>query len=374
MPRTLDERVIKPGDTISFADRDDLLEGLDRLNLRLPGGRERRHRTTSQREHFCMLRYLRFLAGEDLLPLPVTLRKAPEGQDPPDFTLEWPDGRVETFELTDGSTRRYQKTLSLASDGSLPLPVDDINTPVQVAAERWADILFAAFLKKARGLVHGRFDIDHLLIYDMTGLGLFTPVEVGAPLLRQKIDQWHQREQPRHSFSRISVLKDWSLLLDITGSGRMVKAESPYFRLGVLRALDEEDLSRRLREIDRYCRDHRIRHLKLFGSILGDRNDDEVDEEFERVFCPESAHLSGAAREGRSDRSSARTFRDDSDLDLLVEFEPGTRVTLLDMAHMERELSDLIGFTVDLRTAEDLSRYFRQEVLDQAVELSSPRA
>lgn len=365
MAQTLDEIVIRSGDSISFTDRDDLLETLDRLNLRLPGGRQRRRRTTDQREHFCMLRYLRFLAGEDLLPLPVTLRKPPGGQDPPDFILEWPDGRTETFELTDGSTREYQRALSLSNDGDLTLPVD-LNTPDKVAADLWADTLFAAFVNKALGLVNGRFDVDHLLIYDLTGLGLFTPLETGAPLLRQRIDRWYQREQPRHSFTKISVLKDWALLLDVTGSGQLLSARSPFFRLDVVYAVDEEDLRRRLREIDRYCRNHSIRYLKMFGSVLGDRENEEIDEEFERVFCPESGDSSG---EFEGDNGATRAFRDDSDLDLLVELEPTARVTLLDMARMERELSDLIGFKVDLRTAEDLSRYFRQEVPEQAVEL-----
>jgi uncharacterized protein len=58
------------------------------------------------------------------------------------------------------------------------------------------------------------------------------------------------------------------------------------------------------------------------------------------------------------------------DIDLLVEFEAGARVTLLDMARMERQLSELTGFKVDLRTAGDLSRYFRREVLQNAVELN----
>lgn len=63
------------------------------------------------------------------------------------------------------------------------------------------------------------------------------------------------------------------------------------------------------------------------------------------------------------------TFRPDSDVDLLVEFEAGSVPTLLDMARMERELSTLLGgLTVDLRTAEDLSRYFREEVVQQAQE------
>lgn len=81
------------------------------------------------------------------------------------------------------------------------------------------------------------------------------------------------------------------------------------------------------------CRRNRIRRLSLFGSRL------------------------------------KGTSRPDSDVDLLVEFEPGSIPTLLDMARMERELSALLGgLTVDLRTAEDLSRYFRDEVVQQAQE------
>lgn len=79
------------------------------------------------------------------------------------------------------------------------------------------------------------------------------------------------------------------------------------------------------------CRHHGIRRLSLFGSQL----------------------------EGRA--------RPDSDVDLLVEFEPGSRVTLLDMAQIEIELSALLGGRpVDLRTAEDLSRHFRAEVVRTA--------
>jgi predicted nucleotidyltransferase len=53
----------------------------------------------------------------------------------------------------------------------------------------------------------------------------------------------------------------------------------------------------------------------------------------------------------------------DSDVDLLVEFEPDAKPTLLTMAQIELELSPLLrGRKVDLRTANDLSRYFRDEV------------
>jgi predicted nucleotidyltransferase len=79
-----------------------------------------------------------------------------------------------------------------------------------------------------------------------------------------------------------------------------------------------------------FCRQNHIRWFALFGSVL------------------------------RED------FRAESDVDVLVEFESGAVVGLLDMARMERELSDLWGRKVDLRTPEDLSRYFRQQVLDAA--------
>jgi hypothetical protein len=80
-----------------------------------------------------------------------------------------------------------------------------------------------------------------------------------------------------------------------------------------------------------FCRQHGIRHLAFFGSVLG----------------PD--------------------FRPDSDVDLLVEFEPDAIPGLFGMARLERELSALFGGRkVDLRTPEDLSRYFRQQVLDEA--------
>lgn len=338
MAHAIDKVLLTPGDSVKFANRDELLETLDRLDQPVPARHE--GRTTDQRERFVILRYLRFLAGEDLLPLPVTLSKTPRNQDPPDFILEWPKGRTETFEIIDGSTREYQRMLSeTSSTAELVLPVD-INTPEKDAAQLWADILFSAFIRKAEALRIGRFDLGHLIIYDLTGLGLLLPLERGAPILRQKIREWYASENPAHRFGRISVLRDLALLLDVEHKGQILRRESPYFQLPVIRARDEEDLKKRLRDIDRFCRENSIRHLKAFGSILGDTIDD---------------------------------FRDDSDLDLLVEFELGTRVTLLDIARMERELSELIGFKVDLRTAGDLSRYFRREVLQKAVELGVSR-
>lgn len=83
-------------------------------------------------------------------------------------------------------------------------------------------------------------------------------------------------------------------------------------------------------KIEDFCRRHHIRKLSLFGSVL------------------------------RGD------FRPDSDVDVLVEFEPGYSVGLIRLAGMEIELSSIIGRKVDLRTPAELSRYFRQKVLDVA--------
>lgn len=329
MVHNIDKVVLRPGESIHFEDRDHLLETLDGLDRLVPERNE--GRSEDHREHFCMLHYLRLLAGEDLLALPVTLTK--ERNDPPDFVLEWPDRR-ETFELTDGSTQEYQRNLA-ANWFENPLVSPGDTMPEKEAAQLWAEILFSAFLRKAENLSRGH-GLDHLLIYDLTAVGLLLPLQRGALVLRQKVQDWCARKAPAHRFRRISILRDQALLLDLEGEGKILRGESPYFQLPVIRARDEEDLKRRLREIDHYCRQNSIRHLKAFGSILGDRGD---------------------------------AFREDSDLDLLVDFEPGTRVTLLDMARMERELTELVGFKVDLRTAADLSRYFRQEVLEEAVEL-----
>ncbi len=79
------------------------------------------------------------------------------------------------------------------------------------------------------------------------------------------------------------------------------------------------------------CRRHHIRRLSLFGSTSRGRD------------------------------------RPDSDVDLLVEFEPGREPGLLGLAGIEAELSAMLGGRpVDLRTPNDLSRHFRDEVVRSA--------
>lgn len=82
--------------------------------------------------------------------------------------------------------------------------------------------------------------------------------------------------------------------------------------------------------IEAFCKRHHIKKLSIFGSYL--RED----------FGPES------------------------DIDLLVEFDPEHIPGLLDVAGMEIELTETLGRKVDLRTPQDLSRYFRDEVVSGA--------
>jgi predicted nucleotidyltransferase len=56
----------------------------------------------------------------------------------------------------------------------------------------------------------------------------------------------------------------------------------------------------------------------------------------------------------------------DSDIDLLVEFEEGRTPGLFSIVRMEMELTEVLGRKVDLRTPDDLSRYFRDEVIKNA--------
>jgi predicted nucleotidyltransferase len=87
-------------------------------------------------------------------------------------------------------------------------------------------------------------------------------------------------------------------------------------------------------ELTAFCRRRAIKSLALFGSILRD------------------------------------DFRPDSDIDILVEFQPGKTPGFFTIAEMEAELSVMFqNRKIDLRTPQDLSHYFRDRVLHEAVVL-----
>lgn len=79
-----------------------------------------------------------------------------------------------------------------------------------------------------------------------------------------------------------------------------------------------------------FCERHHIRKLSLFGSVLRD------------------------------------DFRPDSDVDVLVEFEQGARITYLDLAEMQFKLGDIFQRDIDLLTPGALSERFRQKVCQTA--------
>ena len=81
-----------------------------------------------------------------------------------------------------------------------------------------------------------------------------------------------------------------------------------------------------------FCRRSRIRRLSFFGSVLRD------------------------------------DFRPESDVDVLVEFDPDAVVGYFAMARMERELGELFARRVDFRTPQEISRHFRDKVLEEAQE------
>jgi uncharacterized protein len=83
--------------------------------------------------------------------------------------------------------------------------------------------------------------------------------------------------------------------------------------------------------LEEFCRRHQIRKLAFFGSVL------------------------------------RPNFRPESDVDVLVEFEPGNTVGFFGLYDLEQELSAILGGRkIDLRTPADLSRYFRDEVVANA--------
>lgn len=86
-------------------------------------------------------------------------------------------------------------------------------------------------------------------------------------------------------------------------------------------------------KIKNFCQKNFISTMSLFGSVLTDQ------------------------------------FKPTSDVDFLVEFQPGHIPTLFDIVDMEEELSTIIGHHADLKTAKGISRYFRDDVLAKALRI-----
>jgi hypothetical protein len=59
--------------------------------------------------------------------------------------------------------------------------------------------------------------------------------------------------------------------------------------------------------------------------------------------------------------------KEGSDLDVLVEFEDDAKLSLLDVAGLEIELSDLLGVNVDLVEKRDLKPYIGERILSEVI-------
>lgn len=83
-------------------------------------------------------------------------------------------------------------------------------------------------------------------------------------------------------------------------------------------------------KISLFCKKYHIAFLALFGSVL------------------------------------TSNFKDSSDVDFLVKFEKSHTPSLFDLVDMESELCLIVGRQVDLKTPNELSHYFRDDVLATA--------
>jgi hypothetical protein len=190
--------------------------------------------------------------------------------------------------------------------------------------------MVAAVERKSRGFDYGAHDELELLIYDNTEVAALVRLEDGAPFLHEALRAWRRQAGVDPPFSRYSVLKDSGLLYDVTGRWQVLRRRFRGDREVPVEPRPRPEPWPAQEEIAAFCRRHRIRRLALFGSVLhGDH--------------------------GR-----------DSDIDLLVEFEPGVRMGLIRLAGVERELSKLFRRSVDLRTPGELAPEIRERVLREA--------
>lgn len=66
-------------------------------------------------------------------------------------------------------------------------------------------------------------------------------------------------------------------------------------------------------------------------------------------------------------------FKDDSDVDVLIEFTPMARIGFFKLAQIKRNMEGIVNREIDLLTPEAISKYFREEVLKEAEQIYEKR-
>jgi len=193
-----------------------------------------------------------------------------------------------------------------------------------------ATILFSKARWAILSLLYGRADEAFYLrqIVRATGIGL-GPVQrqlkqlTDAGIIRRSVRGRQVYYQANSTCPLFSELQ--SVVIKTSGSRKTIRA--PITKQGSV--VPKQNLVVPEKEIAEFCRRHHINRLAFFGSVL--RND----------------------------------FSPDSDIDVVVEFEPGY-VPGFAIVAMENELSHILGRKVDMRTPKDLSRHFRERVVREA--------
>jgi len=313
---------------------------LSRVDATVPA--RTKGRSSSDRERYCIVHSLRTLEQNGLLRYPFELAKG----ESPDFRVAMA-GRRWGLEVTEAASRKHQAATteleksppgSVLEGNEVRACDEPLRSPPFAGDEPerlWTAEILAAIRRKTERL-SGYEDLPdyQLLIYDNTeyvALTGWSVTELPARLAAA-VENWRASEpSPGRRFSRYSILRDRVLMYDVGGSSLVLPVPPsasqppllPLTRLGVA----EEDLRA-------FCRRQHVRKLGFFGSVRGDR------------------------------------FGAESDVDVLVEFEPTSSVGLIRLAGMELELSRLLGRKADLRTVPDLSRYFREEVVREKTDVA----
>ncbi len=310
---------------------------LSQVDADVPSRVERR--TSDDRERYCIVHYLRALERAGLIRYPFKLTKS----ESPDFQVEM-GSQLFGLEVTEAGSEEHQQAMtrlarspvgSLLEDNVVRGPKEPLVTPPYVGddeAQLWTAQVLVAIQKKAK-LLFDYQDLPEyqLLIYDNTGLGSWTVTDWPARLAHAIHASEQAVPNSVRRFSNYSILRDRVLMYDVGGSAELLPVPPglslppllPLTRLGV----SEEGLYA-------FCRRQHIRKLGFFGSVRGER------------FGPQS------------------------DVDVLVEFEPRYRIGLIRLAEVELELTRLLGRKADLRTVPELSRYFRDEVVREHTDLA----